>query len=549
MENLTLLTQFAKGKDLKRIETKEQNAVIYTRVSSKEQADTNKSLDWQLKYCNDYAVKNNMQVLGFFGGTYESAKTDERNEFNRMIRFVKNQKEKISYILVYSLDRFSRSGENAIYISSELKKRGIQIVSVTQPIDASTHTGTLQQNIQFIFSKYDNDLRTQKTIDGMREKLRRGEWTGGCPLGYSYEGVAGERYQRIVINATGKLLRHAFHWKALENMTHTTIAEKLAKRGLKIDRKRLTEIFRNPFYCGYLSNRILKGEIVKGNHEALVSEQIFLQVNNLMSRKNKNEREWKDNENLPLKHFVKCFYCKTPYTGYLVKSKNLYYYKCNSIGCKCNRSAKEMERKFQDLLSKFSVNDALMAPLQLQITKQFSAVTENVSADKRQLSEKINQTRDKLEAVEERFATGEIDREVFTRISEKLKTEIAKIKEEIRHLAQEISNPEKVISFALEMAQNLNKIWYSGSLQQKLILQKLIFPNGLHYDRRNDIYRTEKINRVFHEIISFPTTYKNKKSGKSEKNADDSALVAPPGIEPGSKVPETFILSIELGSQ
>ena len=59
----------------------------------------------------------------------------------------------------------------------------------------------------------------------------------------------------------------------------------------------------------------------------------------------------------------------------------------------------------------------------------------------------------------------------------------------------------------------------------------------------------KKINRVFHEKISFPTTYKKKKSGKSEKNADDSALVAPPGIEPGSKVPETFILSIELGSQ
>ena len=99
------------------------------------------------------------------------------------------------------------------------------------------------------------------------------------------------------------------------------------------------------------------------------------------------------------------------------------------------------------------------------------------------------------------------------------------------------------------MARNLNKIWHSGSLQQKLILQKLIFPNGLHYDRRNDIYRTEKINRVFHEKISFPTTYKKKKSGKSEKNTDDSALVAPPGIEPGSKVPETFILSIELGSR
>lgn len=67
-----------------------------------------------------------------------------------MIKFVKGSKEKISCILVYSLDRFSRSGENAIYISSQLKKEGITIVSVTQPMDASSHTGTLQQNIHFI---------------------------------------------------------------------------------------------------------------------------------------------------------------------------------------------------------------------------------------------------------------------------------------------------------------------------------------------------------------------------------------------------------------
>ena len=57
-----------------------------------------------------------------------------------------------------------------------------------------------------------------------------------------------------------------------------------------------------------------------------------------------------------------------------------------------------------------------MAPLQVQITKQFSAFTTNVSADKSQLSEKLNQTTAKMEAVEERFATCEIDRDVFTRI-------------------------------------------------------------------------------------------------------------------------------------
>ena len=42
-------------------------------------------------YCLEYGLKNNLNIMGFFGGTYESAKTDERNEFNRMIRFVRNQ--------------------------------------------------------------------------------------------------------------------------------------------------------------------------------------------------------------------------------------------------------------------------------------------------------------------------------------------------------------------------------------------------------------------------------------------------------------------------
>jgi DNA invertase Pin-like site-specific DNA recombinase len=60
--------------------------------------------------------------MGYFGGTYESAKTDERREFNKMLAFVKKSKERIAYIIVYSVDRFSRSGTNAMYITDQLKK-------------------------------------------------------------------------------------------------------------------------------------------------------------------------------------------------------------------------------------------------------------------------------------------------------------------------------------------------------------------------------------------------------------------------------------------
>ena len=80
-----------------------------------------------------------------------SAKIDERSEFNRMIRFVKNQQQGVAAILVCSLDLFSRTGDNAIFISSEVKKQGISILSVTQPIDAFRH---VVSDYSIICSKY-----------------------------------------------------------------------------------------------------------------------------------------------------------------------------------------------------------------------------------------------------------------------------------------------------------------------------------------------------------------------------------------------------------
>lgn len=68
-------------------------------------------------------------------------------------------------------------------------------MAVTQPIDTNSHAGAWQQNIQFIFSKYDNDLRRQKTIDGMREKLLRGDWIGNAPILCT---ISSKNYWRLI---------------------------------------------------------------------------------------------------------------------------------------------------------------------------------------------------------------------------------------------------------------------------------------------------------------------------------------------------------------
>ena len=103
---MSQLNQFAKGESI--INRVAKTAVAYTRVSTKEQADNNHSLKTQIKHINLYAEKNSLRIDMEFGGTYESAKTDERKEFNKMLAYVKLHR--IDTILVYSIDRFSRSG-------------------------------------------------------------------------------------------------------------------------------------------------------------------------------------------------------------------------------------------------------------------------------------------------------------------------------------------------------------------------------------------------------------------------------------------------------
>ena len=93
---------------LKVVQTK--NAVMYTRVSGKEQFDTNLSLETQKKTIEGYAEKHGLDIVSSFGGTYESAKTDGRKEFMRMLEFIKKSRRKISTILVFKMTRFSRTG-------------------------------------------------------------------------------------------------------------------------------------------------------------------------------------------------------------------------------------------------------------------------------------------------------------------------------------------------------------------------------------------------------------------------------------------------------
>ena len=178
-------------------------------------------LAYKLKkqYCEDYAHNNQLKVVQYFGGTYESAKKDDRLEFQKMLKYVRNKNNKISYILVYAYDRFSRTGASSIGLSEELKTKGILIVSVTQPINFNDQMSSVVcENLFHLNSHITNIGSRNRIISGMRSKLLKGYWLGVVPFGYTNLNPGKGKTPDIVINEDGKLLKLAFQWRLHKNM-------------------------------------------------------------------------------------------------------------------------------------------------------------------------------------------------------------------------------------------------------------------------------------------------------------------------------------------
>lgn len=521
---------FAKGSKISD-RARGTNCVIYTRVSSREQAD-NLSLGTQLKGCNQYAERLKYKVLAQFGGTYESAENDERKEFIAMLSFVKKSKEKVSYILVYSLERFSRN-DNSIWLSGELRKLGIEIVSVTQPIDTSSASGQMQQKMLFLFGEFDNQLRKQKCTAGIKEMLLRGDWPTKPPLGFDAVRVNGSR--KIIVNQKGKLLKHAFEWKAEMNLSNEAIREKLAEKGLKLNHQRISEIFRNPFYCGLMAHNMLEGRVIDGNQEKLVSKAIFLKVNGILDNNAHGYSLKEENEAIPLKRFTKCAECGKPLTGYLMRKKNIHYYKCKTKGCCTNKNASSLNQTFYKLLNNFNLESDTQF---FQLIKQQAVATFNqlFKGEEEQYATLTNQYKElkkKIERLEERFIEEEINSDLYNKFSEKFALEKADLEKQILNTSKKSSNLDNCIDISLEIASKVAKKWVSGDYITKQQIQTLLFPEGITFSKKREEVRTPRINFLFLYIAYLQQIISNKKSGIPELNLDFAAFA---GLVAGSRI-------------
>lgn len=497
------LKSFAKG-EKKKEEIKGGNAIIYTRVSSSEQVD-GQSLEVQQDKCREYAQSHSYTVIAEFGGTYESAKSDkERKEFNRMLDFIKksNKKgntQKVDVVIVFSTSRFSRTGSTTII--EEVEARGAYVVSATSSYDPRTAVGKYMQLMELANARFQNDEKRATTIENSIKALLKGRWIGKAPRGYDQRTTKKE--QIITINEEGKLLRKAFLWKANNKLSNEEIRIKLAKEGLIICKQKLSEVFKNPFYCGFMAHKFLQGEIVQGNHPPLVSKEIFLKVNNELSKNHSGYEQKIDKEYAPLIGTIKCPCCGNNLTASIstkMRKKfgrtDIGYYVCSRKGCKYNSSTKKVHESFEDELSKYILSDKVTELLKLQLKMVFDNMNRENKDTAISIRANIKKKEKELEQVETNYTLcSDTKRQsIFEKVIARLEQEIKDLNTEYMKYDTEILNLDKFIDYAFSMRRNLFMLWELQELEGKRRLQKLVFPNGFYYDKNNEHIEPISIN-------------------------------------------------------
>ncbi|MEM4637935.1 MAG: recombinase family protein, partial [Candidatus Woesearchaeota archaeon] len=247
---------------LKKSVKKTNKAAIYIRVSTEEQAKEGFSLAGQ-----EQALKEHAKILGYdiykvYKDEGKSAKDLHRPALQQMLKDA--EKHYFSAIIVYKLDRFSRSLKDLILTIDKLKDMGIDFISMQDRIETASASGKLMFHIISSFAEFERDIISERTRFGMIEKAKEGGIVSKAPLGYKISNG-----KLLVEHEQAEKVRTIFKEYLNSEQSLNNIAKKyeLTVRGL-------LKILQNRTYIGEIKFR----NNYAGMHEAIIEKGLFEKV-------------------------------------------------------------------------------------------------------------------------------------------------------------------------------------------------------------------------------------------------------------------------------
>lgn len=470
-----------------------QQAVLYLRVSTEEQVD-NYSLETQEEICMKEIQKRGLTVAKVFKEEGRSAKTIKgRPALIELLEFCRKNRRDITTVIVYRLDRISRQTSDYLAIRKKLAECEIELISATEPTGNSP-TEKFIETMLAGFAQMDNDVRSERSKNGMRARLMSGLTNGYVPVGYvSKNGYATKDPETFEIVCAG--------WKLMVTGTKTLreMADYYNEQGLcggklrnnkqqKMRAQTVNRIFRNKFYMGKIISQKYGLEI-QGQHTPMVTEKEFYQVQAVLDGRNVNiakplAKRNRDNPEFPLRRLVKCGRCGASFTGGWSRGKrNRYgYYFCQKCRGNVLRVPKDtLQTETVAYLSAMSVKPDTAKTFNAFLRKTYYERITALQKKHEAAEVELRQQYELRQKLVEKNLAGVYSDDVFKEQNRMIegKVKLLQVAESDETLKK--YNLEQITEFVETKLTDLGTTYSESSLQQIRMLVCSIFPSGMRW--------------------------------------------------------------------
>lgn len=453
--------------------------VIYARYSSDNQRE--ESIEGQLRECKAFAEKNDIQIVGTYIDRALSAKTDNRPDFQRMIK--ESSGENFSVVIVWKLDRFARNRYDSAHYKSILRKNGVKVISATELISDSAEGILLESMLEGMAEYYSAEL-SEKVVRGLTENALKCKYNGGTlPIGYTIDSEQYFQIDPLTAPAVLDAFKHYAEGASMREVTdEMNIKGIRTKMGGKISINSVTRMLHNRKYIGEFKYR----DIVQSNGiPAIVPQDLFDRVQERMAANKKAPAKHKAEDEYLLTTKLICGKCQCFMVGESgtshQKNKVHRYYKCVSVknhkGCDKKTIRKEwIENHVIDYIRKIIFDDDLIEMLADKVMEIQGAENTTLPLLKKQYAETQKGIDNLLNAIQQGVLTASTKQRMEELEHQKSELSVQIMKEEMAKAT--LTKDQIIFWFDRLRKLNTNKLEHRRRLIGTFINTIILYDDG-----------------------------------------------------------------------
>ena len=516
-----------------------KNVIIYSRVSTDEQANQGYSIEYQEETITRYCIHKGYNIVEKFQED-KSAKDFNRPQWKKIISIVKERskkKEAIDAIVCLRIDRFSRNMILSFLEVEKLLKLGCDVeFREGEKIDVSNPDSFLIQAIGFALPEVENRKISKRSIEGSHKARQNGCFTGTPPKGYRCVRIGKD--SSLEYSQDADLIRQAFEKMASGHYTADEVRRWLNGQGMKMCKNQFPNIIRNLTYSGKILVRALGNEpeqIVQGLHPALITEELFAKANDVLSGRKRNMDFKSDKINLyPLKGHLCCPNHGRALSAYASTGRSgnkFHYYICTKPHVKCNRyPIEDVHNQVERILSNIQLSAQLMNTYRTTLEGLFENDDLNRKKSIQKSSEEVERLNKRKSFIEEQYMDGLILAQEYQDLKNNLNTRLFNEKSKLQD-SQEVFSPfREYLDKQVPMLEDMVGFYKSVDGRTKNKILGCIFSEKLYLEEKK--VATPKFTTPIELLLNASKVLQNCRNKKEVKNDLFLQLAPPLGLEP-----------------